>query len=226
MLPCLSDAYYPRVGKATVTLLEKCGYNVHFPKQQTCCGQPPYNSGDWNSAVRIAEHQMRVLEAAGHPVVIPSASCTAMIREGYQRLGLLTTVDYFELAEFLNLHWREYPTAIRQSQRVAFHRSCHSRGLSNEAASVELFMHRFGYDLLHFSQDDQCCGFGGSFCLTHPCTSEEIGLQKLRCVMESGATTLTSGDTGCLMHLEGLALRHKVEMRFCHWAQLIVEAWA
>jgi L-lactate dehydrogenase complex protein LldE len=45
MITCLGDAFFPQVGVATVHLLRRLGVEVDFPPQQTCCGQPFFNSG-------------------------------------------------------------------------------------------------------------------------------------------------------------------------------------
>ena len=37
MVPCYIDMFYPRVGIATLELLEKLGVDVVYPKDQTCC---------------------------------------------------------------------------------------------------------------------------------------------------------------------------------------------
>ena len=38
--------FRPSVGFAAVKLLEDAGCTVEVPREQTCCGQPAYNSGD------------------------------------------------------------------------------------------------------------------------------------------------------------------------------------
>jgi L-lactate dehydrogenase complex protein LldE len=44
-IPCYIDAFFPEVGIATLELLERFGYEVDYPRDQTCCGQPMANSG-------------------------------------------------------------------------------------------------------------------------------------------------------------------------------------
>src|SRR3954464_13911547 len=82
MLTCLCDAFYGEVGIATVRVLEHAGCTVEFPKEQTCCGQPPFNAGDWDSSRKVAEHWKTVFGDEA-PIVTPSSSCAAMVREGF-----------------------------------------------------------------------------------------------------------------------------------------------
>ena len=44
-IPCYIDQLYPKVGLATLELLERFGVEVDFPLAQTCCGQPLANTG-------------------------------------------------------------------------------------------------------------------------------------------------------------------------------------
>jgi L-lactate dehydrogenase complex protein LldE len=56
MIPCYIDVFYPRVGIATLELLERLGVDVTYPKEQTCCGQPMANSGCYEEARATEEH--------------------------------------------------------------------------------------------------------------------------------------------------------------------------
>ena len=47
---CLVDAMRPQIGFAALRLLEEAGCTVEVPQQQTCCGQPAFNSGDDDDA--------------------------------------------------------------------------------------------------------------------------------------------------------------------------------
>ena len=49
-MPCYVDLVHPKVGIATLELLERFGLDIDFPLNQTCCGQPMSNSGDQANA--------------------------------------------------------------------------------------------------------------------------------------------------------------------------------
>src|ERR671925_711875 len=82
---CLVDLLYPRVGLATVALLEDAGVSVDFPPSQTCCGQPGFNAGFPDEARRVARNLLDAFEGSD-AVVSPSGSCTAMVRSHYPHL--------------------------------------------------------------------------------------------------------------------------------------------
>jgi hypothetical protein len=74
---CLCDAFYDGAAKATVEVLEHLGVRVDFPENQTCCGQPAFNSGDWIASRKVARHTAEVFDG-DLPVIVPSGSCAAM----------------------------------------------------------------------------------------------------------------------------------------------------
>ncbi|HPG80068.1 MAG TPA: (Fe-S)-binding protein, partial [Piscinibacter sp.] len=107
---CLADAIRPSVGFATLKLLQDAGCQVEVPAQQTCCGQPAFNSGDTRDAAKLARRFIEIFEPYDY-VVAPSGSCVGMTRAHYpealaddaawaeraRRLGERT----FELMSFL-----------------------------------------------------------------------------------------------------------------------------
>jgi L-lactate dehydrogenase complex protein LldE len=234
LLTCLCDAFYGEVGIATVRVLERAGCEVVFDERQSCCGQPPFNAGDWESARRIARHARDVFAEAGLPIVAPSSSCAAMLREGYPMLFPGEPApEVYELAEFLvhRLGVAEWPPnrELRPSKpsavrKLAFHRACHGRALGLQGEAERLLASLPGVELVPIGQAEQCCGFGGAFSVDHPAVSAGIGLEKLHHFSETGAEEVVGGDMGCLMHLEALIRRHKIPLRTRHYAQLLDES--
>jgi L-lactate dehydrogenase complex protein LldE len=131
---CIVDQIMPEVGLAAVKLLRQAGYKVTFPQEQTCCGQPFFNSGFRPQSITLAKRLIEIFEP--YPaVVLPSGSCTTMIRTEYphllqpwpdwheraQRLAAKT----FELSEFLVHQAGWQPEAVEDSEVVTYHDSCH-----------------------------------------------------------------------------------------------------
>ncbi len=228
MLTCLCDAFYGDVGIATVKVLEDCGCIVEFDSAQTCCGQPAFNSGDWSAARPVASRTVTLfgLDAEeGDPVVTPSASCAAMLRHGYSMMGVGCAHRVYELCEFVHdLAGRHVWGGSVKPRRVGFHRACHGRMMGLRDQQSLLLSSIEGVEITEFGSPEQCCGFGGAFSMTHGKVSEGIGLEKLRQMELAGVEQVVSGDMGCLMHLQGLASRHNMDLRFAHVAQVMAEA--
>ena len=224
MLTCLCDAFYGEVGIATVKVLEHAGCEVVFDERQTCCGQPPFNAGDWASARTMAEHTL-ALFAGEEAIVTPSASCAAMTREGYHLLGMAQSAPALELCEFLvgTVRTDSWPS-LTQPRSVGFHRSCHGRMIGLGDAQEKVLCLVGNLSLIPFGEPDQCCGFGGAFSVSHGATSRQIGLSKLHQLVEAGVSEVVSGDMGCLLHLEGLAARERIGIKATHIAEVLASA--
>lgn len=224
MLTCLCDAFYGEVGIAAAIVLEHCGLKVNFPEDQTCCGQPAFNAGDWESARKLAARMAETFDP-NLPIVTVSASCAAMLRHGTHQMGLNFEGQVFELSEFLLdqvgvEQWPLKPRTYRR-RRVAFHRSCHGRALGLEDKQIRLLRMIRGLDVLEPSEHDQCCGFGGLFSATHSTLSARIGKEKLEHLSELDADEVVSGDMGCVMHLANLLTGPT--LRFRHYVQVLAE---
>lgn len=214
MATCLCDAFYDDVAKATVEVLEHLGVEVGFPENQTCCGQPAFNSGDWKSSRKVARHAAAVF-AGELPVIVPSGSCAAMHFHG-NRLQFEECPDpaidsladrTWELIDYIvnGLGVKEWPGRFEKPTRLAFHRSCHLRGSASGEAITSLLSSIENAEVVPFGQAEQCCGFGGTFSVTFPHISGRMGSLKLDHILEQHPDLLVSGDMSCLMHLAGLA---------------------
>jgi Fe-S oxidoreductase len=82
---CLVDQLCPQVGMATVEVLERAGCSVTFDDQQTCCGQPAFNTGYRNEARKFAKRFIEIFESSdAEAIVIPSGSCAAMVKHFHE----------------------------------------------------------------------------------------------------------------------------------------------
>lgn len=223
LVTCLVDLIYPEIGVATVRLLRRAGYTVEFPMAQTCCGQPFFNSGFWDEARRLARRVVEIFEPYDY-VVLPSGSCTAMIRVEYphlfeaepewrdraQRLAAKT----YELTEFLTqvAGWSPAPSDASAAtpepgahRSVTYHDSCHMKRLLGLQEEPRRLLKAAGVEIVEMAESDRCCGFGGLFSVRMPEVSNAMTAEKLRQAEETSAGTVVTCDPGCLMQMRGLA---------------------
>ncbi len=237
-VPCYVDQLYPRVGIATLRLLERLGVKVEFPEEQTCCGQPMANSGCRGDAAPLAEKFLRVFARYEH-VVAPSGSCVSMVRHhydgflagrpGFDRLKSRT----WELCEFLHDVLGVTRVEARFPHVVGLHRTCHGLRELRLGAGSERRIPPFdkvsallssvdGIRVVEPSRPDECCGFGGTFAVNEEAVSCMMGKDKLADLERAGAEVVTGVDVSCLMHLEGLARRERRPMKFMHVAEVLL----
>lgn len=232
MATCLCDAFYPDVAKASARVLEHAGCEIEFPDDQTCCGQPAFNAGDWPASREVVRHACGVFSGS-KPIVAPSGSCAAMMFHGapleFEKeadLGEIEAVGgrTWELADYLvnGLGISAWPG--RFPHRVAFHTSCHSRGTRSGEAALTLLRSLDGIEVVTFDDAEQCCGFGGAFSVTFPNVSAGMGQLKIEQVAKLEPEFLVSADMGCLMHLGGLISREGRALRGLHLAEVLASA--
>jgi hypothetical protein len=68
---CLVDMFVPQAGLDAVRLLEREGLAVHFPRGQSCCGQPAYSSGNPDAARAVARAQLDLFSQPWHARATP-----------------------------------------------------------------------------------------------------------------------------------------------------------
>ena len=227
---CLCDAFYDDAAKATVEVLESLGVAVEFPENQTCCGQPAFNSGDWKASRKVARHTAEVF-AGDLPVIVPSGSCAAMNFHGNplqfeeEPDAKVTSLAQrtWEVMDYIynGLGIKSWKGAFKKSTRIAFHRSCHSRGTDSGEAVLSLLGSIENAEIVEFGQGEQCCGFGGTFSVTFPHISGRMGTLKLDHILAAEPDILVSGDMSCLMHITGLARAQGRPVQHCHAVQVL-----
>ncbi len=210
---CLVDLMRPRIGFAALKLLKTAGCEVIVPDTQTCCGQPGYNAGDFDSARALALKLATEFEDCEY-VVVPSGSCAGMIRVHYPKLfqddathrDRITRLAErtYELTDFLvGIAKFEVPPG-RFDGTLTYHDSC--SGLRELGVCTQprvLLAQVADAKLVEMPDATTCCGFGGAFSLKYGEISSRMAERKCRSIAQTGAGTVAAGDLGCLLNIEG-----------------------
>lgn len=229
-IPCFVDQMTPQIGLDMATVLRRIGYAVEFDEQQTCCGQPAFNTGYWNEARPVAERFVDLFRSKAI-VVCPSASCTTMVRNFYPEL-LASSAWHgeavelgrrvFEFSEFLVNVAQVTDLGARFEHRVAYHDSCHAlRELHLKQPPRELLRQVRGLELVEMPYSEDCCGFGGTFSTKFSMISAAMGNGKAGNVEACGAEYVTSVDPSCLMQIDGILRRRNSPARTIHLASIL-----
>ena len=227
---CLMDMFYPEAGMAGIKLIQSQGVNVIFPPQQSCCGQPAYNSGFPSEAQAVARKQIKIF-SKNYPIIVPSGSCAGMMKHHYPELfadepDLERVKEFsariFELSEFLVHVLKIKLNDCGNPVKVAWHSSCHAlREMQITEDSKSLIRQLDNVELIELQHENECCGFGGTFSLKYPEISEAIVQDKTQDVIETGASHLLTGDCGCLMNITGAMEFQNMKVKGQHLAEFI-----
>ncbi|MDB6149958.1 MAG: Fe-S oxidoreductase [Chthoniobacter sp.] len=230
-VPCFIDSLYPGVAMAMVKVIERLGHEVDYPEGQTCCGQPPFNSGYWDEARAVAERQLAVFRDA-EVVVSGSGSCGAMFKVFYPELFAKTAQESaaqalsaktYEFSEFLVSKLGVRDVGATFEGKVTFHDGCHGlRELGTKAAPRELLRHVKGLELIEMGEAEACCGFGGMFAVKFPQISTAMAEVKCNSIVETGVEYVVSNDSSCLMQIQGYLSRHSPRVvKSLHLAEVL-----
>jgi L-lactate dehydrogenase complex protein LldE len=228
---CLGEEFFPDARDAAATVIERLRVKVRMMPRVFCCGQPAFNEGFRAEAKGLARKFLEACEP-GTVIVIPSGSCTSMVKIFYRDLladdpELLAKADairpwVFEFSQFLVDVMKVKYVGARFEHTVAYHPSCHlMRELGVREQPRALLSAVNAIRVVDIRDREECCGFGGLFSVKFPHISGAMLEDKMTRIRESGAEVVVSNDCGCLMQIGGGLHRagDKVEIR--HLAQVL-----
>ncbi|WP_024955402.1 (Fe-S)-binding protein [Sulfurospirillum arcachonense] len=236
-IPCYMNELYPEASMATLKILENLGLDVEYPTEQTCCGQPMANTGCAHEADELARRFLKIFKDYDY-VVAPSGSCVAMVRnnyaqfldgeEGFEHLKTHT----YEIVEFLHDVIKPKSMNAKFPYKVGIHNSCHGHREIGMASMSERNLPEFskvksmlslveGIEFVTLKRKDECCGFGGTFCVSEDAMSAAMGLDRVNDHVNAGAQIVTGVDMSCLMHMQGVIDREKLPIKTMHIAEIL-----
>lgn len=230
-IPCYIDQLYPETGFNTIKVLEKAGCTVQYNPNQTCCGQPAFNSGYWDEAGSLAAKFMSDFQS-DLPVVSPSGSCSSFVIHHYHKLLTdkpellerhnLMKSKVFELSDFLVNVLKVEKLGATFPHKVTFHDSCSALreyGIKDEPR--KLLMNVKGLELIEMEECDTCCGFGGTFAVKNKDVSVAMAEKKVQNALAAGVEFIVSTEASCLMNINGYIAKHKLPIKGVHLADIL-----
>lgn len=228
---CLVDAMFPEAAEAMLTVFDRLGVPVHYPLEQTCCGQPAFNSGYRQEAAAAAVHFIEVFEQS-EVIVCPSGSCVHMVRHHYPDLfpddpgmrkrAMAIAARTYELTQYLVDELGITDTMAAFPHSVTYHDSCHlSRGLGISSQPRQLLEKVSDLTFVEMKDSDTCCGFGGTFSVNYPEISTAMVDEKIENILASGAEVVTGCDISCLMNIRGRLSRRGEGVKVMHIAEIL-----
>jgi L-lactate dehydrogenase complex protein LldE len=231
-ITCLGENFFPNVLKDMVRVLERLGVTCEFPAEQTCCGQPLYNSGFQSQTVDVARNWLRAFGRTEGYIVAPSGSCAEFTRHRYpelfpdgtaeHELAAETAARTFEFSEFLTHVLKVTDVGAQFPHKVTYHPACHllrSMGLREEPK--QLLQAVKGLELVPLTEEENCCGFGGIFSVIYPEVSRAMMESKVKNIAASGAEYVVVGEPGCLMNIAGGLKKVEARVKPVHLIEVL-----
>ena len=231
---CSTEYIYPDLGKMIVDVLQNLDCEVVFDDRQGCCGAPVFLSGDFQTGRQLAEKNVDAFEDCDF-VVSGCATCSSGLSEYPTYLADSSEKqERFEnfaekvkdFNEFVvdilatDLSRLELKPEFR-GKSVTWHDPCHlGRHQGISAQPRKILEALVGLNFVEMPDADRCCGFGGSFSITHYDTSKKIGDHKADGVAASGADAVVTACPGCIMQLRDTLSRANSDAEVLHIGEL------
>ena len=228
-IPCFMDQFFPEAAIAMTKIFDRLGVGYVYPKEQTCCGQPAFNSGYRKDAIKVMKKFHEVFGGCDL-IVTPSSACAAMARVFFAEAdpnlpAVATGSRVFEFCEFLVNILNVTDVGARYPRKVALHVGCHGRRELGMADAAETLLHNVkDLEYCPIPEVEECCGFGGTFSVKMAGTSLAMGKKKVENILQSGAEVVATPDLSCAMHFGGI-MRHDPTVRtvdILHLAEILV----
>ncbi len=234
-IPCFIDQLFPETGFNMVRVLEKFECEVSYNTQQTCCGQPAFNSGFKDEARAIGKKFLHDFSRSDHFIVAPSGSCTGYVRNYYA--GMFENSSEHNQVKKVNTHLFEFSEFLVQvlhlgdvgasfHAKATYHDGCGSlRECGIKQQPRQLLEQVRGLELIEMKEAETCCGFGGTFAVKYEPISIGMAQNKVDSALATGAEYIISADLSCLLHLESYIQEKKLPIKTMHLADVLVQGW-
>ena len=193
---CGMEYLYPQSGMQMVKFLANHGVEVHFPKDQGCCGLPVNARGDLATAEKMAIQNAETFKKYD-TVITGCATCGATLKDyvhrfqpvsGNRRIfesfsGRVVDLNQY-LFDFLSgsdLHLEA--RKAYHGKKVTWHDPCHLvryQGIKEQPRHILKSTSHIQY--VEMPDADRCCGMGGSFSIHHYDISRKIAWKKARAI--------------------------------------------
>ena len=234
-IPCFIDQLYPNTAFNVIKLLKKAGIQADYNPEQTCCGQPAYNSGYWEQTKKLATKFVADFHGE-HLIVSPSASCTGFIKNYYSDLIKKEDLEYeshirlksrlYELTDFLvnKINFTDFGASF--PHKVCYHDACSALREYGIQREPRLLLSKVkGLELIEMEDTETCCGFGGTFAAKFTSISSAMTEQKVENALKTGAEYIISTESSCLMNIEGYIKKQKLPIKPIHIADILASGW-
>lgn len=224
-IPCFMDQLFPETAQNMVNFLESNGCIVNYNAEQTCCGQPAFNSGFWEESKSVAEKFLNDFSAELY-IVSPSGSCTGMVKSYYSELFTNSAShnkcrsvqqQIIEFSDFVINVLKPNKINSKLKGKVTYHDACGALrecGIKQEPRTLLKMIE--GIELIEMQDCETCCGFGGTFSVKFESISTAMAEQKIQNAIATGADWIVSTDASCLMHMQGYIDKHNLPIKTLH----------
>ncbi|MBS7642989.1 (Fe-S)-binding protein [Candidatus Bathyarchaeota archaeon] len=212
---------------AIASILNHVGENWTLLNEEWCCGRPLALSGVIGDYAKIAEHNVRVVEALGvRRLVTGCPGCMLAFKNDYPKI--LNRELNFEVIHFTQLLDQYVSKGMLASKklvgRVVYHDPCELGRLGGIFKEPRNILERFVTRVVESKENlrnSRCCGAGGFVRGINSSLAESLALARLKTLLETDAELIVTACPGCEQNLKDAALKQKVGVQVLDVAELV-----
>ena len=232
---CVMDVAFADVDRDTVRVLTENGCEVVNPVHQKCCGSIQAHNGDFETARKLARHNIDQFLATGAEFIIANAAgCSAFMKEygdilrndsEYAAKAKVLSSKVKDLSEFLVEAGFKKPEHEILA-RVTYHDPCHLVHTQKISAQPREILRAIpGVEFVELEESTWCCGSAGTYNIVHYDDSMKLLDRKMENVRKTGASILVTSNPGCHIQLEYGVQRGQQPVEVVHIATLLKRAY-
>lgn len=233
---CVMSVMFGETNKASVRLLNRAGYDVVTPANQSCCGALYAHSGQLDSARDMARKNIEAFEKENlDAIIINAAGCGSTLKEyghllhddpQWAERGKKFSAKVKDLTEFLvpslKFEVGEKFRVPNSEFRVTYHDACHLAHPQRITKQPrDLIKAVAGKNYIELPESDVCCGSAGTYNLTEPEMAERLQNRKIENILKTGAQIVVTTNPGCLLQIRAGLKKAGAKVEAMHIADFL-----
>ena len=206
---------------AAIRVLDRLGYDVSVPREQSCCGALHLHAGDADGAGGFARRNLAAFQHNDLQAIVSLATgCGAMLKE---------YPAYFPDSENFSARVTDICEFVRQSDQrpniklepldadIMIHTPCSlANVLKTPEGPAVLVAAIPGIRITRLDQSFRCCGAAGTYMLEHPEMARALRQDLLDAVAEQRPDYLLTTNIGCALHLKDGIRQQNLRTKVVH----------
>lgn len=230
---CAQQVLAPDINASAVRVLSANGIDVLVP-DQGCCGALAWHTGRGHTAAEFAKKLIQSIPSDIDCFVTTAAGCGSAIHEyplllagtPYQEAAERFAERSVDISVFLDRIGLLPIPALARPTRVAYHDACHLAHAQGVRAEPRRLLQQVpGLEVVELSDPDTCCGSAGTYNIEQPEIAGKLGERKAKCVVETGASAVVTGNIGCLVQIEKYLRPRGDRVAVLHTVQVLDRAY-
>ena len=204
---------------SSIYVLNRLGYTVHIPRDQTCCGAIYQHSGALEQAGALVQRNKKAF-AEFDAVISTASGCGVQLLESGVAGEQGKVMD---ISQFLMVAkgWESIDIASL-AQKILVHEPCSLRHVLREQAYPYQLIARIpGAEAVPLAGNDQCCGAAGTYFIDQPEIADILLQNKITAVKESKTQYLVTSNIGCAMHIANGLYENGIHVEVLHPVTLL-----